>query len=73
MYARSGRTLELAERLKEDLRFKDGINDYFLVEFTLATLHRDLATITERQISKLRNPGYLLHEFCMIIPSHWPA
>ena len=22
---------------------------------------------------KLRNPGYLLREFCVIVPSHWPA
>ena len=24
-------------------------------------------------INKLRNPGYLLREFCVIVPSHWPA
>ena len=22
---------------------------------------------------RLRNPGYLLREFCVIVPSHWPA
>ena len=24
-------------------------------------------------IDKLWNPGYLLREFCVIVPSHWPA
>ena len=27
----------------------------------------------EEAMTTLRNPGYLLREFCVIIPSHWPA
>ena len=57
--------------LKEDARDRKPAKDEVDLGVLLCWERR--LRVDERVMSKLRNLGYKLGEFCVIIPSHWPT
>ena len=62
--------MQEGDGLVEELKCSDGVRA--ILECPVC-LEVGFLPVLRRYITKLCNPGYLLREFCVIVPSHWPA